>query len=203
MSGRRGLVLPDETTIHRGVPVTTPSRTWLDLARTASLVHLVLWADWMFNPVWNGNWDRPALSTPDELRRLLARHRGKPGIRMARLAAERARVGSDSPRETSLRLALVDAGLPEPAVNRWILDPLTGNRIHRGDLTYEEFRLTLEYEGRHHSDPEQVARDIDRLERLEAADWKEIRFSDRHARNGWRRAIERTRSALEGRGWTL
>mgnify|MGYP006190244613 CR=1 FL=1 len=86
---------------------------------------------------------------------------------LVRLAADRARVGSDSPKETGLRLALVDAGLPEPAVNRWILDPRTGGRVHRGDLTYEEYRLTLEYECRHHSDPDQVARDIDRQERLE------------------------------------
>jgi hypothetical protein len=202
MSGRRGLVLPEETTIHRGIPVTTPARTWLDLAGSVSLLQLVIWADWLFNPVWGGNWDRPALSTPEEIRRLLAGHRGKPGIRLARLAADRARVGSDSPKETGLRLALVDAGLPEPAVNQWILDPLTGERVHRGDLTYEEYRLTLEYEGRHHSDPDQVARDIDRQERLEAADWSEIRFSDRHARNGWRRAIEKTRSALAIRGWS-
>lgn len=109
MSGRRGLVLPDETTIHRGIPVTTPARTWLDLAGSVSLLQLVIWADWLFNPVWGGNWDRAALSTPDEIRRLLAGHRGKPGIRFARLAADRARVGSDSPRETGLRLALVDA----------------------------------------------------------------------------------------------
>ncbi|MDI3331942.1 MAG: hypothetical protein QJR09_14600, partial [Micrococcus sp.] len=167
-----------------------------------SVEQLVLWADWLYNPVWGGNWDRAALSTPEQIRRLLLDHRGKPGIRIARLAAERARVGSDSPKETELRLALVDAGLPEPAVNQWILDPFTGERIHRGDLTYEEYRLSLEYEGRHHSDPEQVARDIDRQERLEAAEWKEIRLSGRHARNGWRRAIEKTRSALAERGWT-
>jgi len=202
MSGRRGRVLPEETTVHRGIPVTTPARTWLDLAHGASVEQLVLWADWLYNPVWGGNWDRSALSTPEEIRRLLMDHRGKPGIRIARLAAERARVGSDSPKETALRLALVDAGLPEPAVHQWIVDPLTGERVHRGDLTYEEYRLTLEYEGRHHSDPGQVARDIDRQERLEAAEWKEIRLSGRHARNGWRRAIEKTRSALAERGWT-
>lgn len=202
MSGRRGLVLPEEITVHRGIPVTTPARTWLDLARTASELQLVLWADWLFNPVWGGNWDRTALSTPEEIGQLLTSHRGKPGVRIARSAAQRARVGSDSPKETELRLALQDAGLPEPAVNQWIVDRLTGERIHRGDLTYEEYRLTLEYEGRHHSDPEQVARDIDRQERLEAADWKEIRFSGRHARNGWQRAVEKTRYALVERGWT-
>lgn len=202
MAGRRGLVLPDETTVHRGVPVTTPARTWLDLAHRASVLQLVLWADWLFNPVWGGDWDRSALSTPEEIDRLLRCHRGKPGIRLARLAADRARVGSDSPRETALRLALVDAGLPEPAVNQWITDPITGERIHRGDLVYEEYRLTLEYEGRHHSDPDQVARDIDRQERLDSVGWTELRFSERHARDGWRRAIVKTRSALAARGWT-
>lgn len=182
--------------------MTTPARTWLDLARTAGPWQLTLWADWLFNPVWGGDWDRLPLSTPEQLRRLVARHRGKPGIRVARLAAGRARVGSESPRETELRLALVDAGLPEPSVNRWIIDPVTGERIHRGDLTYDELRIDLEYEGKHHSEEGQVERDIARSERLQRADWLELRFSARHARNNWRPAIHKTREALIARGWS-
>lgn len=201
MSGFRGLVLPEETTMVDGVPVTTPARTWLDLARASGVMRLILWADWLFNPVWGGDWDREPLSTPEELRALLERHRGKPGIRKARLAAERARVGSDSPKETQLRLALVDAGLPEPAVNQWIYDPVTGERLHRGDLTYDEVRIDLEYEGEHHSEEGQVQRDIARSERLQRADWLELRFSSRHARNDWLPAIHKTREALLSRGW--
>ncbi|WP_413542893.1 hypothetical protein [Citricoccus nitrophenolicus] len=202
MTGRRGLVLPEETVVLDGVDVTTPARTWLDLARTSGVTRLILWADWLFNPVWGGDWDRQPLSTPDGLRTLLDRHRGKPGIRKARLAAERARVGSDSHRETQLRLALVDAGLPEPAVNQWIYDPVTGERIHRGDLTYDEVRIDLEYEGEHHSEKGQVQRDIARSERLHQADWLELRFSSYHARNNWLPAILRTREALISRGWS-
>ncbi|MFC7401978.1 hypothetical protein [Citricoccus sp. GCM10030269] len=202
MTGRRGLVLPEETTMVDGIAVTTPSRTWLDLAHGSSEFRMVLWADWLFNPVWGGDWERPALSTPEQLRAVLERHRGKPGIRTARRAADRARVGSDSPRETALRLALVDHGLPEPAVNEWIVDPETGELLHKGDLTYEQYRITLEYEGRHHSEPEQVQRDISRHERLNRADWLELRFSALHARDDWRPAVRKTREALLSRGWT-
>ena len=202
MTGRRGLVLPEETTLLAGVPLTTPARTWLDLARTSGVMRLILWADWLFNPVWGGDWDREPLSTPDELKALLERHRGKPGIRTARLAADRARVGSDSPQETRLRLALVDAGLPEPAVNQWIYDPVTGERIHQGDLTYDEVRIDLEYEGEHHSEKGQVQRDIARSERLQRADWLELRFSSSHTRNNWLPAIHKTREALLSRGWS-
>jgi hypothetical protein len=201
MAGRRGLVLPDEVTVVAGVAVTTPARTWLDLAQSHGEFRLVCWADWLFNPVWGGSWDRPALSSPEELQQMLARHRGKPGIRKARSAAARARAGSDSPRETALRLALVDAGLPEPAVNQWIVDPVTGERIHRGDLTYDEFRIDVEYEGEHHSTPEQIQRDIARHERLQRADWLEVRLSALHARDSWRPAIRKTREALLSRGW--
>jgi hypothetical protein len=135
------------------------------------------------------------------LRRLLDRHRGKPGIRTARRAVSRARVGSDSPQETRLRLALVDAGLPEPAVNQWIIHPVTGEPLHQGDLTYDDLRIDLEYEGEHHSDPGQVQRDIARSERLQSADWLELRFSSRHSRDNWRPAIQKTRQALLSRGW--
>lgn len=202
ISGRRGLVLPEETTRLHGIPVTTPARSWLDLAHTTGHVRLVTWADWLFNPVWGGDWDRLPLSTPRELAALLGGHRGKPGIRAVRLAVDRARVGSDSPRETALRLALVDAGLPEPAVNRWIVDPVTGQPIHRGDLVYEEWRIDLEYEGGHHAEEGQVVRDIARSERLQRADWLELRFSSRHAEDNWRPAIRKTREALIARGWS-
>lgn len=133
---------------------------------------------------------------------MVDRHRGKPGIRKARVATERARAGSDSHKETELRLALVDAGLPEPAVNQWIVDPVTGARIHQGDLTYDELRIDLEYEGEHHSEAGQVQRDIARHERLKRADWLELRFSARHSRNNWLPAIHKTREALASRGWT-
>ncbi|QCU78809.1 hypothetical protein E7744_12170 [Citricoccus sp. SGAir0253] len=201
-TGRRGLVLPSEVVRVGGIAVTTPGRTWLDLARAAGERRLVLWADWLFNPVWGGQWDRLPLSTPERLRDLLAAHRGKPGIRRARLALDRARVGSDSPQETSLRLALVDAGLPEPAVNQWIVHPLTGERLHRGDLTYQDLRIDLEYDGEHHSGPLQVQRDIERAERLQSVDWMELRFSARHARDDWAPAVRKTRAALLARGWT-
>ena len=55
--------------------------------------------------------------------------------------------------------------------------------------------------GRHHSDPDQVARDIARHEALAAHDWLELRFSARHAQDNWRPAIRKVRDGLRSRGW--
>ena len=199
-TGHRGKVLPTEVVERDGVVLTNPAHTWLDLAATAWEDQLVVWGDWLVHPVWGGDWDAVPFTTPKDLELLLTHHRGRPGIRRARAALDRVRVGSDSPRETLLRLALVDAGLPEPAVNLPIRDA-QGRIIHQGDLVYEEFRTTLEYEGRHHSDPDQVARDIARHEALAAHDWLELRFSARLAQDNWRPAIRKVRQGLRSRGW--
>ncbi|MET4095423.1 hypothetical protein ABIB51_002360 [Arthrobacter sp. UYCu712] len=52
-----------------------------------------------------------------DLQRMIYRHKGKPGIRKAKEAIQLIRVGADLPQETLLRLAIVRAGLPEPAVD--------------------------------------------------------------------------------------
>jgi hypothetical protein len=60
--------------------------------------------------------DLPLCSIAD-LQRMIDRHKGKRGIRKAKEAIKLVRVGSDSPQETLLRLAIVRAGLPEPELN--------------------------------------------------------------------------------------
>ena len=54
--------------------------------------------------------DLPLCSLGD-LQRMIDRHRGKRGIRRAREAIKLIRVGSDSPQESLLRLAIVRGGL--------------------------------------------------------------------------------------------
>lgn len=103
------------------------------------------------------------------------------GAAPARRAAGLARTGVDSVRETMLRLCLVLAGLPEPAVN-----PRIGTEheaIGRMDLVYFDYKVIVEYDGDHHrTDPRQWATDIARHEAAAAAGWHTIRVTNERMR---------------------
>src|SRR5690349_18762169 len=78
-----------------------------------------------------------------------------------------------------LRLAVVRAGFPEPAVNTPLVDAL-GRVIAHGDLVGTPQRLVLEYDGRHHAeDPRQFAIDIRRLDDIAEAGYLVIRVDRR------------------------
>lgn len=129
--------------------------------------------------------------TPDPARS------GARGTAAARSALPLLRHGVDSAPECLLRLLIVGAGLPEPDVNRWIVDR-DGRRISRPDLHYRERRIAMEYEGEHHlTDPRQWSRDIERDERLRALGWTVLRFTKAHLGVGGEEALARIRRALD------
>ena len=108
----------DEITTVDQIPVTTPERTWLDMAEMLTVDELVAMGDSCVRvprPDLEGR-DMPHCDIAD-LQRMIDRHKGKRGIRKAKEAIKLIRVGSDSPQETLLRLAIVRAGLPEPELN--------------------------------------------------------------------------------------
>jgi hypothetical protein len=73
--------------------------------------------------------------------------------------------------ESRLRLLLVLAGLPEPRIGHVIYDS-DGGWLAQPDLSYPEFKIAIEYDGRHHLvDLRQWRRDIRRRENLERAGW--------------------------------
>ncbi|MEV0802795.1 DUF559 domain-containing protein [Kribbella sp. NPDC050281] len=73
--------------------------------------------------------------------------------------------------ESRLRLLLVLDGLPEPEVGRVVLDS-DGGWLAQPDLCYPEFKIAIEYDGRHHArDLGQWRRDIRRRENLEREGW--------------------------------
>ncbi len=116
----------------------------------------------------------PALDL-DELVERTRQWRRRPGAATLRLAMPRVREGVRSPRETLLRLALVDAGFPEPLVNVHIYDS-RGRFVGEGDLVYEQEKIVFEYEGDHHrTDRDQFQKDIQRRERFENAGYRVFR----------------------------
>ncbi|GAB3753492.1 endonuclease domain-containing protein [Microlunatus parietis] len=99
------------------------------------------------------------------------------GCLLARRAARLTRSGVDSPRESTLRLLMVLAGLPEPRCN-----PMIGTRdapIGHFDLVLDDYRVVVEYDGDHHrTDPLQWSRDIARHEAAAAAGYAVIRVTN-------------------------
>jgi hypothetical protein len=191
----------DEIIMVDGIPVTTPERTWLDMAEMLTIDELVALGDSCVRVPRAAFENRaaPHCGVAD-LRRVIARHRGKRGIRRAKEALALIRVGSDSPQETLLRLAVTRAGLPEPELNA----PITGDDgcpHHQPDLSYRKYRIGVEYEGDHHGEEEQVVRDITRSESYAALGWTEVRISKRNMLNDARPAVTKIRAALIQAGW--
>jgi very-short-patch-repair endonuclease len=127
---------PDVVTVH-GMRVTAPLRTAWDLARRLPLVEAVVAVDALAH---TGSF------APADL---LARRAGAPGARGSRRLAEvvaLAEPRAQSPAETRLRLGLLRAGLPPPAVQYRVCDE-HGFGLARVDLAYPEARLAIEYDG--------------------------------------------------------
>ncbi len=199
--GHHLTLLPGEIVTLDGVRLTSPARTWLDLASLLALDDLVAAGDAL---VCRHGADFPVPKVPltniTELAAVLQGHRGVRGIRTARQALALIRVGVDSAPETQLRLALVRAGLPEPVLNYLVRDP-SGSPALWPDAAYPQFRIAVQYDGVHHGGAEQYERDIGRAEQTAGLQWTEVRISKADLRDECRNAILKVRRALKQRGW--
>lgn len=175
--------------------VSSPVRTWLDLAPLLSLEELIVLGDQLVRrpyPRLDGRSEPWATLSGLDAR--LNDHRGMSGTGMARRALDLIRVGSDSPPETRMRLAIMRAGLPEPEL-QVRLDERDPHWI-AADMGYRGSRLALHYEGAHHRTPEQFERDIRRDEAFSARGWRNLRFTREDWRQGFGRAVIQLRGLL-------
>jgi hypothetical protein len=151
-----------ETEMRAGLLLTPPARTFIDLAPSCELTELVTAGDSLV---------RRAGADPDDFVSRAAAAIGVRGVRLAREAAALVRRGVDSPMESRLRLLLVLAGLPEPAIGR-IVYSSDGGWLAQPDLSYPNQKIAIEYDGRHHlEDIRQWQNDIRRRENLEREGW--------------------------------
>lgn len=161
--------------MHDGVRVTSPARTWLDLASLLTVDELIAVGD---SIVLAHGPDFPhpkePLASTGDLRRMISAHPGMRGLKTARLAIEEIRVGADSPQETKMRLALARTSLGEPLLNH-VIRNCRGEPSVWPDAAYPERRIALQYDGGHHSDPRQVKLDATRRQTTERLGWTEIR----------------------------
>ncbi len=194
VAGHSMRIRPDELMVRQGLPLTSPARTWLDLAARLSLFELVAVGDYLLR------WQH-SLTTLNELTDVVTRSSRRRGLALARVALPLLRTRSESPRESVLRVIIVLSGLPEPECNFNIFDPL-GRFLARADLAYPEFKLLLEYQGDHHrTDRAQWRRDIGRVGGVEDHGWQMLQFTDDDLRNPVE-LIARIERRLRSRGWT-
>lgn len=175
-----------DVVIVDGVSVTSRERTLLDLAGILPFEHLVAIGDYL---VCEHPEDFPAPRTPrvplERLRGYVSAQRRVRGLPAARRAVSLVRVGADSVPETLLRLALVEAGLPEPTLNYVITDP-RGRAVAWPDQAFVELRLSIQYDGEHHRTAEQQALDNWRNRRVGDLDWDQLIVSGADVRQrGW------------------
>src|SRR3984957_12068298 len=177
----------DEITIIDGVPVTTPARTVLDLGCWYPMTSAVAAIDSLARAT--------EFKTADaEL--LAQRYPGRRGIARARLAITLFDAGAQSPKETWLRLVLINAGLPRPQTQIPVRDE-TGNAIAYLDMGWEDVKVAVEYDGdQHRSDRYQYNCDVRRSEIFHRLGWTVIRVvaGDRPAD-----IVRRVKSALAAR----
>ncbi|MEN2741224.1 hypothetical protein ABCS02_25855 [Microbacterium sp. X-17] len=115
---------------------------------------------------------------------------GMRGARVLRETLPLIRTDVDSPQETRLRLALVDAGLPEPLIHPAIM---TAAGVLHPDLGYPARRVLLEYQGEEHRvDRQRWLHDLTRVQLFQDAGYRVILI-------GAADLLPRNRSALVAR----
>lgn len=169
------------------LPVTTPERTAFDIGRTPGIGRAV------------ARLDSLARATGFKVRdveEVAARHRGARGLRQLERVLPMLDAGAQSPKETWLRLLLIDDGLPRPQTQIPVV-AANGYPFAYLDMGWAEWMVAVEYDGdQHRSDRMQYVKDIRRIAELERMGWIIIRVvaEDRPAE-----ILRRVRDALAGR----
>jgi hypothetical protein len=177
----------DEVEVISDVRLTSPARTALDFGCWYPTITAVAGID--------------ALARAVEIRAadvelLVRRYPGRRCIARARQAIELFDAGAQSPKESWLRVVLIQAGLPRPQTQLPVIDEF-GNAVAYLDMGWEDVKVAVEYDGeQHRTDRRQYTWDVRRLEIVERLGWIVVRVvaSDRPAA-----VVRRVRAALARR----
>jgi very-short-patch-repair endonuclease len=186
---RRPSLSREDVSTHKGIPVTSPTRTLLDLAAVLSAPAL----ERAVNEA-----DKRDLIDPETLRDALAGYAGQPGVKALRdLLNKHTFRLSDSELERLFRPIAVAAGLPQPLTKAEV----NGFKV---DFFWPELGIVVETDGlRYHRTPSTQARDHLRDQTHTAAGLTSLRFTHRqvkyeptHVRNTLRATVRNIRSGL-------
>jgi hypothetical protein len=177
----------DEIESVAGIPVTSPARTALDFGCWYPTMTAVAGIDALARAI--------EIKAAD-VELLASRYPGRRGVARAREAIELSDAGAQSPKESWLRVVLIQAGLPRPQTQIPVRDEF-GSPFAYLDMGWEDVKVAVEYDGeQHRSDRRQYTWDVRRLETLERLGWIVVRIlaGDRPAE-----VIRRVRAALARR----
>jgi hypothetical protein len=185
---RNDAIADDEITKVAGIPVTTRARTAFDLGRRLNRGDAVARLDAL---------KRATAYQDADVLALIERYPGSRGLKSLRKVLPLVDRGAESPRETWLRLLLVDAGLPQPTSQVRVFDGQSLIKVL--DLGWQDYFVGAEYDGDHHRTDRRVyAKDVRVKRKVARMGWnvtyviKEDRPND---------VVRSVRDALVARGW--
>jgi hypothetical protein len=134
---RRERIACDEILVAEGLPVATPVRTAFDLGRHLAREKAVAHLDALASAT--------GISTHD-VTLLAERYAGARGNRGLRDSIDLMDAGAQSPKETWLRLLLIDAGYPRPQTQIPATDDW-GMEFAFLDMGWPDVKIAVEYDG--------------------------------------------------------
>lgn len=149
--------------------LTDPLRTAVDLARRIPGDDAIVVIDALA---------RAARLKVADIELAAERFDGCKGIIRARKTIGLVDPGSESPQEIRLRLLIVRAGFPPPETQHPIFNEYRA-LIGEADMAWPDLKIAVEYEGRHHTDPDQLRKDIARMDEMMEMGWIVIRVTAR------------------------
>lgn len=165
------LLLDGEVQRLCGLTVTTVERTAFDLGRRPPLGQAITRLDALANAT-----DFKI----NDVRELARKHPHTRGLRQLDKALDLVDPGAQSPKETWLRLLLINAGFPRPSTQIPLLG-VYGHPKYFLDMGWEDIMLAVEYDGEQHRlSRDQFVKDVERLEYIRRAGWTHIRVLADH-----------------------
>jgi len=156
----------DEVVEIHGMAVSTIQRTAFDIGRHLDRDNAVKHLDALANATG---------LNPDHVLPLADLYKGARGIRRLRQAVDLMDGGSQSPKETWLRLLLIDAGYPRPKTQIPVLDD-RGLPFAFLDMGWDDVMVAVEYDGdQHRKDRTRYVWDMRRQRLIERAGWIHVR----------------------------
>jgi very-short-patch-repair endonuclease len=184
---RDDLLLDGEFQTLSGMRATTPERTAFDIGRRGTIGRAVAALDAL------------GAATDFKMRdvqEIARNHRHTRGLRQLQKVLDLVDAGAQSPKETWLRLLLINSGFPRPRTQIPVLGA-DGFPQYFLDMGWENIMLAVEYDGgQHWTDPCQYAHDVERQEYVGRLGWTVIRVVGRHRAEDVVRRVQRAWDAL-------
>jgi very-short-patch-repair endonuclease len=161
----RDRIAEDEVCELLGIAVATPARTALDLGRKLTRDKAVQHLDALA---------RATGITAEDVMPLTKLYAGTKGVRSCRQAVELMDSGAQSPKETWLRLLLIDGGYPRPQTQIPLYE--YGAVVANLDMGWPDIRVSVEYDGdQHRTDRATYVKDMRRAELIDRMGWMNVR----------------------------